>query len=257
MEYFTSLILLIISEILILGLALFLKKEKKSQLKTAFNFVLLFMSIWTIASILQIVFQKTDIDPFFFEKISVFGVSFLPVAFLAVGIIFSKTKIKIRWYHFLFLIIPIVSIILTITNEYHHLFFIQYSINMNNLITGKYFIIHNSYTYLLYGIGIFYFIKYSIKNSGFFSKQSLLIILGISIPLITNLLGGLSIIKMTMYMTPISFSFLVIIKYPTQKFPYLSCSKSPKLIVLELSTVSISKIAVSFSSNSNKSLLFL
>ena len=208
MEHIPSLILMIISEILILGLAFFLRREKKSQLRTAFFFVLLCMFIWTSCSILQILFQNTNIDPFFWEKISGFGVCFSPVAFFTLSQVFAKSKIKIKFYHLFLILIPITTIILTLTNEYHHLVFINYSINMNETIWGKYFPFHNLYTYLLYAIGIYYFLKYSIKNSGFFSKQSLLIILGMSLPIITNLLGGFNIIKMTMYMTPISFSFL-------------------------------------------------
>lgn len=208
MENVSSLILMIVSEILIVGLAFFLRKEKKSQLKTAFSLVLLCLFIWTLSSILQIVFQNTDIDPFFWEKISVFGVSLSPIAILLVGIIFSKTKIKIKRYHFIFLIIPIISIILTITNEYHHLFFKHYSINVNEVVTGDYYIIHSLYTYIIFGISIYYFLRYSIKNSGFFSKQSILIILGISIPLFVNFIGSIGLINITMYSTPISFSFL-------------------------------------------------
>ena len=120
MENLSSLILMIISEILILGLALFLRKEKKSQLKTAFNCFLLCLFIWTMCSILQILFQNSNIDPFFWEKISSFGVCFSPVAFFALSLLFAKTKIKIKNYHILFLFIPILTVLLTFTNEYHH-----------------------------------------------------------------------------------------------------------------------------------------
>ena len=204
MEHVGSLILMVISEILILSLALFLRKQKRSQLKIIFNYFLLCLFVWTFCSILQIVFQNTDIDPFFWEKFAGFGVCFSPVAFLALSMVFAKTKINIKLYQILLLLlIPITSIIMGFTNEYHHLYFQHYSINMNEVVTGSYYNIYSLYTYTLYGIGIFYFIKYSIKNSGFFSKQSLLIILGTSIPLLVNILGAFGIIKMTMYMTPI------------------------------------------------------
>lgn len=208
MEHITSLILMIISEILILGLALFLRKEKKSQLKTTFNCVLLCLSTWTLCSILQVLTQNTSIDPFFWEKLAGFGVCLSPVAFLALSQVFAKTKINMKFYYLFLLIIPLTTIFLTFSNEYHHLIFQHYSINMNELLYGKYFYIHSLYSYGLYGISIYYFLRYSIKNSGFFSKQSLLIILGISIPLVLNILGTIGIIELTMYSTPISFAFL-------------------------------------------------
>ena len=208
MEHIGSLILMIISEILIIGLALFLRKEKKSQLKTAFAYVLLCLFIWTFCSILQISFQNTDIDPFLWEKFATFGVCFCPVAFFALSVVFAKTKIKLKLSYILFLVIPVTTVILTFTNEYHHLVFEHYSINMNELVVGSYNNIHSLYGYVLYAIALFYFVKYSIRNSGFFSKQSLLIIIGTIIPLLVNTLGGFGIIKMTMYMTPISFALV-------------------------------------------------
>ena len=210
MEYVDSLIFMIISEILLLGIALFLKKEKKSQLRTAFYCFIMCLSIWTLCSILQILFQNTKINPFFWEQLAGFGVCLSPVAFFLLSKVFAKTKMNFKMYHLLLFIIPIISIIMGFTNDYHHLYFKQYSINMNETVWGEYFIVHSIYSYLLYGIGIFYYLKYSIRNSGFFSKQSLLIILGSAIPLILNVLGGLNIIKMTMYITPISFSFAAI-----------------------------------------------
>ena len=207
MKYVGSLILMIISEILILGLALFLRKEKKSQLKTAFAYFLLCLFVWTSCSILQILFQNTNIDPFFWEKLAGFGVCFSPVAFFALSVVFAKTKIKLKLRHLVFLIIPITTILLTFTNEYHHLVFQHYSINMSETVWGNYFLyIHSINTYGLYGVGLFLFLKYSIKNSGFFSKQSLLIILGTLIPLFINVIGTFGIMEVSMYMTPISFS---------------------------------------------------
>lgn len=208
MENKFLLILMIISELLILGLVLFLRKEKKSQLKTAFNLFLLCLFIWTLCSIFQLLFQNTNIEPFFWEKLGSFAICLSPVAFLALGKVFAKTKITIKWYHLLLLVIPIISIIIIFTNDYHHLYYKKYSTIMSEVITGDYFIIHTVYTYLLYGISIYYLLRYSIKNSGFFSKQSLLITLGISVPLIVNSLGTFGIVALPMCITSISFSFL-------------------------------------------------
>ena len=49
-----------------------------------------------------------------------------------------------------------------------------------------------------------------IRNSGFFSKQSLCIIIGCALPLVVNILGTLNIITITTYTTPISFSFTML-----------------------------------------------
>lgn len=65
-------------------------------------------------------------------------------------------------------------------------------------------------------------IKATSKNSGFFSKQSLLLILGISIPLVTNILGTFNILPMTVYITPISFALTMIcFAFAIFKFQFL------------------------------------
>ncbi len=212
MENLSSLIAMIVSEILIV-ITFFLilwKQKKKTQLKNAMLFLLASMFIWTLGSVLQICLQNTSIPPVSFEKLAGIGVVFSPVAFLALGVIFARNKIELRWYHSLLLVIPILTLIILFTNERHHLFFQKYSYNINEMIYGDYFMIHSVYTYALFGIGLLYFLRYSIKNSGFFSKQSILIILGTCIPLILNILGTANIIPITTYITPISFSFMVL-----------------------------------------------
>ena len=217
------LILMIISELSLLALLLSLRKEKKSQLKTAFYLCLLCVFFWTLCSMLQFLFKDSNIDPIFWEKLASFAVCFAPVSFFALSQVFAKTKINIKWYHLLFLVIPITSVIMIFTNEYHHLYFKQYSLNMNDVVVGSYYPIHNIYTYLLYGISIYYLLKYSIKNAGFFSKQSLIILLGILVPLTVNTLGTIGVIPITQYMTSMSFSILALFfGFAIFKFKFIS-----------------------------------
>ena len=97
------------------------------------------------------------------------------------------------------------------TNNWHHLFYQNYSINMNKTVFGNYFYIHNIYTLALYFIGLIYLIKYSIKNSGIFSKQAILIIVAALLPITINLLGSFQIISVSIYLTPMCFSFTVLL----------------------------------------------
>lgn len=83
-------------------------------------------------------------------------------------------------------------------------------------------IVHNIYSYSLLLLGVFQMIKATSKNSGFFSKQSLLLILGISIPLVPNILGTFKILPMTVYITPISFALTMIcFAFAIFKFQFL------------------------------------
>ena len=222
MEHIGTLLIMIFSEIVIGLLFLFLRKQKRGQIKTAFLCFLCCLFIWDLSLIFQILCQNLPIDPFFFEKFAGIGAFLSPVAFFFLGKVFSQTKVKLRWYHALFFVIPVISIILAFTNDYHHWFVKEYSIYSAETKWGPYFIIHSIYSYALYAIGIWYFIRYTLKNSGFFSKQSILIIVGTLIPFVINILGTFGV-AMTVYLPQISFSVTAVLySLAIFKFKFLS-----------------------------------
>ena len=126
------------------------------------------------------------------------------------GIIFSRTRITLKLKYYLLFLVPIISFIMLITNEYHHLFFISFSTNNANVIYGKYFLFHSIYSYSCMIIGMGYLLYYSIINSGFFSKQSLYVACGSAIPLITNIMIVAKLIEVPLYTTAITFSLAAV-----------------------------------------------
>ena len=212
MQHLSYLVIMIISEILIYLVGFYIRKKdpNKNQIKKIFSWILLCMFIWTLSLIFQILLQNTNIDPILFEGFASFGACFSPIFVLFLGMAFSQTKIQFKKTYLILFIIPILSTILMFTNSWHHLFFKNYSTNMNELIYGPYLTIHSLYTYLLYFFGLFYLIKYSIKNSGFFSKQSILIIIGCLIPISINILGTLGLVPISVYLTPMSFTVAIL-----------------------------------------------
>ena len=215
---------LIITTILILFLFIFIDKTKTNhQMKNAFNFAIICLLVCCIGLLLQMTFCNiSNIPPIYFDYFVYIGTCFLPVAFLFIALIFAKTKINFTKKYLWLFIIPSLSILLLWTNNYHHLFYINYSTDLSKTIFGPYFNIHSIYTLLLYTISLFYFIKFSIKNSGFFSKQAILILIGSSVPIMTNLLGFLGIVSISIYVTPITFAFAILfIAFAMFKFDFL------------------------------------
>lgn len=187
-----------------------LKKIAKSQLRTWFLLTIACLLICDIGLIGQILFsEKLGIPPIYFDYFVYIGTCFLPVCLLFTSIVFSKTKIKFKKSYLLLFVVPILSLLILWTNDYHHLFYIKYSINLNETQYGPYLFIHSVYSYSLLLIALIRLIKYSIKNAGFFSKQSLLIILGTLIPLVVNIISYLGIINSNVYVTPITFTIAV------------------------------------------------
>lgn len=183
-----------------------------NQIKKIFVVNLVLVFVLSLAVLLQLLFaNKYNINPIYFEFLAYIGGCFLPVSVFFTGKIFSNTKIQIRKRDLVFFIIPCLSLIILWTNEFHHLFYEHYSVNLSETVFGPYMTIHNIYSYLMLGSGVFFLLRYSIKNAGFFSKQSVLLLIGISIPIVVNILGTLKIIPMTIYITPITFTLTIIL----------------------------------------------
>lgn len=222
-----SLILVILSAILITGLlTIILRSKSKNQLQKIFAFDLICVLIISVGVILQEICSKLfNINALNFEKFIYIGTCFLPLGIYFTGLIFSKTKVPFKPRYLLLCVIPIMTLCILWTNDYHHLFFKYYSTNMSDIVTGPMHTVNAVYSYLLLLLGVFYLLRYSIKNQGLFSKQSILILLGISIPVVLNFLGTCKILTMTVYVTPISFSLsMIFFAFAILKFQFLGAT---------------------------------
>ena len=202
------------STLVIIWLITFVRKfksRKNYQLSRVFSLNLILVLIWTVALLCQKLFaKKFNIEPIYFDYVAYIGICFLPISIFLTGKVFCNTKITISKKYALLLIVPIISLAILWTNNIHHLFYKHYSTNLSEYVSGSYLIIHNIYSYSILLVGIIYILKAARRSSGFFSKQSSLILLGVSVPIVTNILGTFKIIPMTIYATPISFTIALL-----------------------------------------------
>lgn len=216
--------LLLISVAIMLWFCVYLLRQKDhKQLSRIFILDLICTMIISTGVLLQVIFTHLfNINPFIFERFIYIGTCFFPVCFLITSSIFINTKLKLTSKYKSLFILPFFSIVILWTNEYHHLFYRFYSINLQQVIFGPYFYIHTLYSYSCIILAIFKLILYSIKNSGFFSKQSLLICTGSGICLSMNILSTLGILNSSIYTTPIAFAIAILfIALAIFKFDFL------------------------------------
>lgn len=205
--------LLVLSTLLTVVMFVYISCQKdRKQLHNVFCLNLFCSLIISVGVLCQAVCNYFfSIPSIWFENIIYIGTCFLPLTVFFTSLIFTNTKITFKKSYLLLLVIPILSLIVLWTNDLHHLFYIQYSSSFTDTIYGPYFYVHSVYTYLLLIIGIGRLLIFSIRNAGFFSKQSLLISIGLACPVIVNVLGSfLKLIHMTVFVTPISFSVSII-----------------------------------------------
>lgn len=192
-------------------LYIILKSTNRNQLSKVFSFNLINLLICLIGQMAQLVFSfKYNEKPIYFDYFVYIGTCFLPISVYFTGKVFTNTKIKPKKSYILLFIEPVIALLVLWTNDFHHLFFKSYSTNMNEIVTGSMHTINTIYSYILLFWGVLSMLKSSIKNSGLFSKQSMLFILGVSIPIVINLLGTFKIVSMTIYYTPISFTLTML-----------------------------------------------
>lgn len=205
--------LLVLSTLLTVVMFVYISCQKdRKQLHNVFCLNLFCSLIISVGVLCQAVCNYFfSIPSIWFENIIYIGTCFLPLTVFFTSLIFTNTKITFKKSYLLLLVIPILSLVVLWTNDLHHLFYIQYSSSFTDTIYGPYFYVHSVYTYLLLIIGIGRLLIFSIRNAGFFSKQSLLISIGLACPVIVNVLGSfLKLIPITVFVTPISFSVSII-----------------------------------------------
>lgn len=197
--------------ILIACLIYLLKKISRTQLQQIFAVNLILLVVSFLFMFLQMQFSSSlNIAPIYFDYFSYIGIIFLPISLYFTALIFINTKIRFKARYLLMFVIPMISLLALWTNDVHHLFFKEYNINLEECSFGPFFVIHEIYSYFIYAAALAQLLNYFRKNSGLFSQQLGLVVVGTVFPFTINLLGTLGIIKVTIYITPIALAVSII-----------------------------------------------
>lgn len=199
-------LILILSFICVVAITLAISKSKeKNKIHNYFIFFNITLMIHTVALIFQCLFKDSQIPLIYFDYITYLGGAFSPIFLLFVALAYDKKNDvinKIKKYIFF---VPIIFLIFLWTNDFHNLFYKKYSIYLGETEYGPILVLYALYSYGFFLTSVYILIKSSIKKSGFFSIQTLLIIIGVSVPTIGNFIGLLKIVQSTIYVMPILF----------------------------------------------------
>jgi two-component system sensor histidine kinase HupT/HoxJ len=209
LQFDLSFVLTHISTICSVIMLIFLiKRNTKKQISTIFIILIFLVVVWNISTIIEsYIRQIHGYTEMVFVNINYFSICFIPVFIFLLGLIYSRTKIIFSYKIYLLFIIPVITTILIWTNDHHHLFFINYSIYSNEAIYGLYYYFHSIYSYSLIFIGLYYLFSASIRNSGFFSNQSKLILMGIIGPLAVNIIYSFNLLPLAFDINSVMFTF--------------------------------------------------
>ncbi len=171
---------------------LLLWKFRKSTEVKFLIFLELFVSVWAIAYAFEFASSSLDLK-IFWSKISYFGIAFLPVFYFLFTTAFSHKKHIITKRNVtLLLIIPIITILLVLTNEKHLLMWPEVTLDSAKNIAyyshGKGFWVFYAFTETLLMLGLFNLVNSIYKFTAYYKRQSGTLIAATLIPIIGNLM---------------------------------------------------------------------
>ncbi|UKJ08460.1 histidine kinase N-terminal 7TM domain-containing protein [Solitalea lacus] len=158
-----------------------------------FGLLLIFISIWAIAYGFELSSQTLE-QMKFWLKIEYIGISFLPVFWLAFILLYLG---KERWMNkfnltFIFLI-PIITLVLVWTNDYHHFHYLSLSLDTQSgpfpllaIKRGLWYRVFISYFYFVTAFAVLMlFLKYK-KSNDIYKKHNTSLLIGSIIPWVAN-----------------------------------------------------------------------
>jgi len=189
--------------------------RSKSPLRTQFIAFMVELFVWTFSVIAQqyCILAGQDQSAQIFERLTYFGVAFIPVQMILICMHITSSGIKSRRGFYLLFVIPVLTQVMVWTTDLHHAFYINYAfMDMGSTEFGWYFYIHTVYSYVCV-LGAFFFLtRFAIRNrgSGGSNAQAYILLVGTTVPVITNICFTLGVAGFTLFSTPVAFLITVL-----------------------------------------------
>lgn len=198
--------------------------RNKKTLHYLFICTIFAVFVWTSIALLQGYYKALyNYSGMLLTNIYFSAAGFVSFFLFYIGLIFANSHKTLKLKHYSLFIFPISNAIMIWSNNYHHLYFIKFSDISSEIVRGIYFNAELIISYSVILLGLYFLVSFTIKNSGFFSKQSMLIIIGTLVPVLIDLIIVTKLFEFPIYFEPISFSFgIICFSIAIFKFDFLS-----------------------------------
>ena len=203
-----SLVILCVTTLVLVATTIFvLTRRNKSQLHYLFCAFNAELVVWAVAALMETLVGEENWTAFMaWENLTYVGSAFVPVTLLLLGLSYIRAERGLNRWHWALLTVPAITQVVVWTNQWHHLFYVSYSTAA--IEVGPYANFHVIYSYVCMLLGLFFLMRFAVRNSGVLSVQAVLIALGNLIPLAVNVIytlvpghGGLNVCS-----TPTAFA---------------------------------------------------
>ncbi|HMP99080.1 MAG TPA: histidine kinase N-terminal 7TM domain-containing protein [Cyclobacteriaceae bacterium] len=187
---------LLVAGVLALLLSIILFQRELSTIKWFASLILL-NSIWSITYSFALS-SHTYEQILFWSNMRYFGISFIPVSWVIFILKFINKREWLNKRSIIFmLIVPVITILLIWTNQYHNFFYEEIILNSASIIPqlevtrGIWYYIHMSYFYFMLAYGLILLSGFYRHSQNIYKKQIRLIFAGVLIPWLVNILSQL------------------------------------------------------------------
>lgn len=207
-------LILFVSFLLSLGIAVF-SWQRRPAGKWAYPFALAAFAAawWCLFYILELVSPMYE-RKVMWAKVQYIAIVVIPVLWFLFGMAYTGRQ---KWVHrprvFGLLIIPVITLILVFTNEYHRLIWIDLPTDLFGIFRildpeyGFWFWVHSGYSYILVGIGTVALIYAAYQAPKTYRWQNIALVVGALIPWLANAIYLLNLTDLpNIDFSPIAFS---------------------------------------------------
>lgn len=185
-------------------------RKHRYLLHRLYLILILSYAIWAVIMLLMWLTPHDHIDFLkLLDSLSYIGISTSPL-YLLICYTFTRNAKKLPFWSYALFIVPVLSILICLTNDYHHLQYRVFSIIHSEIVFGPFVAVTGIHSYMCLLSSVILLI-YSTRNnkSRLYIGQCTMLILGGLCPCVISILATFSNLNFSIAATPLSFAFLV------------------------------------------------
>lgn len=190
--------------VVVINTLLFLR-TKKIELVNDFFRLQILMGIWMYSKVFKVVAQPDEL--WLWVLVEYIGICYIGVGIVSFGYYYKYNRKLPKKIFILLVIIASFNYFSLFTNEYHHLFFKKVLVMHSE--KGPLFYVHMLFSYVTSIVGIFMLITAKI-NKNFSTSDRALFLMGLFLPLFTNVIYVFDLIEVPFDLTPISYNIMML-----------------------------------------------
>ncbi len=193
----------------LLLIVFFILKGKRTLLTYAYILCQCLIFIWSFGQMFEIYARNVEAE-WAYVRFEQLPICFIGISWLIFSLIYTNNKlIKAPGKIIILTAIPFLNYLMVLTNEYHHLMYTVFEYKSRSYGPVFWISMLVNYSYLLGGSILL--AVYSIKKMGYEKKQSLLLALAVTVPLLSNVIYISGLFRPGLDITPVSFAFSLLL----------------------------------------------